>query len=222
MAIRKSKDLGALLGDAANVKLSNGGTCLHSARYHLVAADLRQAPNESLGPVLTEPQSGGAPLLSSELPTLLIFECVLAYMSPDASERLIQWFTDYCSTSSNGVLGGIVYEMFGLQDSFGRVMLNNLMARNVSLPGVEPYPDLASLPRRFTRHGFTTSHAMTLRDIRRSCISESELERISRLEMLDEIEELELVLEHYAITWGVKLNNPDAQASWKNWGLLLT
>lgn len=41
--------------------------------------------------------------------------------------------------------------------------------------------------------------------------------------MLDEIEELELVLDHYAVTWGVKLFNPaieaDARAHWTSWGL---
>ncbi len=45
--------------------------------------------------------------------------------------------------------------------------------------------------------------------------------RISRLEMLDEIEELELVLAHYAITWGCKLpaNSAELKAQWVEWGL---
>ena len=57
-------------------------------------------------------------------------------MSPSASSALIQWFVDYFSPSDSSagtpnegrcaVLGGIVYEMFGLGDAFGRVMLNNL------------------------------------------------------------------------------------------------
>jgi [phosphatase 2A protein]-leucine-carboxy methyltransferase len=37
--------------------------------------------------------------------------------------------------------------------------------------------------------------------------------------MLDEIEELDLVLEHYAVTWGVKIPNENGKASWKAWGL---
>lgn len=73
--------------------------------------------------------SEDGPLLSPDLPTLLISECVLAYMSPEASDSLIQWFADYVSTSPNGVLGSLVYEMFGLQDAFGKVMLNNLKVR---------------------------------------------------------------------------------------------
>jgi [phosphatase 2A protein]-leucine-carboxy methyltransferase len=66
-------------------------------------------------------------MLSPTLPTLLLFECVLAYMNPAASNALIRWFVDYFSTAApGGLLGGVVYEMFKLNDAFGRVMLNNL------------------------------------------------------------------------------------------------
>ena len=45
--------------------------------------------------------------------------------------------------------------------------------------------------------------------------------RILRLETLDEVEELDLVLDHYAITWGA--NWPDvengAAAHWTGWEL---
>ncbi len=39
--------------------------------------------------------------------------------------------------------------------------------------------------------------------------------------MLDEIEELELVLAHYAITWGIKLppKADELKARWREWGL---
>lgn len=81
---------------------------------------MRRPPSETLTPALS-------PILSPSLPTLLIFECVLCYVSPEASAALFQWFVDYCATSSEGsVLGGIVYEMFGLKDSFGKVMQDNL------------------------------------------------------------------------------------------------
>ena len=62
--------------------------------------------------------------LEKTIPTLLLFECVLAYMSPDASSAVISWFTDYFTESAH--LGGLVYEMFGLEDAFGKVMQNNL------------------------------------------------------------------------------------------------
>ncbi|TFK80019.1 leucine carboxyl methyltransferase [Polyporus arcularius HHB13444] len=217
MAIRKNRDLSAALGKPEDVSLANGGTALHSPVYHLLAADLRKPPAESLAPLLTSPND---PLLSPSLPTLLLFECVLVYMSPEASQNILQWFTDYFAGGS-GVLGCIVYEMFALEDSFGKVMVNNLKARNVTLPGAQPYPTFDTLPNRFLQHGWDIARALTLKDIRRGYIEPAELERISRLEMLDEIEELELVLAHYAITWGCKLpaNSAELKAQWVEWGL---
>jgi [phosphatase 2A protein]-leucine-carboxy methyltransferase len=61
-------------------------------------------------------------------------------MSPTASSMLVQWFVDYFSSLSTsttaaggGVLGSIVYEMFGLNDSFGKEMVRNLkVTPNVS------------------------------------------------------------------------------------------
>lgn len=107
----------------------------------------------------------------------------------------------------------------------------------MTLPGAEPYPNTASLPLRFTRHAFTAAQARTLRSIRKYAINSDELERyvhlhrilrwmpgsrysrISQLEMLDEVEELDLVLEHYAITWGYKLYEHEHSAQWGGWGL---
>ncbi|TDL18052.1 leucine carboxyl methyltransferase [Rickenella mellea] len=205
MVIRKSKDIGGML---SNITVGSGGTTLHSDVYNLLATDLRHPPSSSLSPPLLN-------MLDKSLPTLLLFECVLVYMTPSASSSVIQWFVDYFDDSAP--LGGIVYEMFGLEDSFGKVMKNNLMMRNVELPGAEPYPTKESLLQRFLAHRFTSAQALTLREIRNAYVPRGELERISHLEMLDEIEELNLVLDHYAITWGFKGQDGDGQ--WTNWGL---
>lgn len=173
--------------------VEHGGTTLHSTKYHLFPADLRVPPTESIAPLLTSP-SQGSPILSPDLPTLLLFECVLVYLSPEISETLTQWFVDYFASTS--ILGATVYEMFGLNDSFGAVMVGNLkvphpsavhdrfaltsrksQVRGVSLPGAEPYPTFESLPQRFTRHDFTTSKALTLREIRKTLISREESQR---------------------------------------------
>jgi [phosphatase 2A protein]-leucine-carboxy methyltransferase len=37
--------------------------------------------------------------------------------------------------------------------------------------------------------------------------------------MLDEVEELDLVLEHYAITWGAHVPENAQQQGWETWGL---
>lgn len=104
-----------------------GGTVLRSPVYNLFPVDLRTPPAVSLTPLLSN--DDGEPTLSPTLPTLLLFECVLAYMDSAASNALIRWFVDYFSTAPGGLLGGVVYEMFKLNDAFGRVMLNNLKVR---------------------------------------------------------------------------------------------
>ncbi|KAJ7074545.1 S-adenosyl-L-methionine-dependent methyltransferase [Mycena amicta] len=213
MAIRKSKDLSAVLGD---VTISHGGTGLTSSNYHLLPVDLRLPPTATLAKLLASENDA---ILSPTLPTLLLFECVLVYMTPEASSAVLRWFVDFFSAAESAALGSIVYEMFRLQDSFGRVMIENLKARNVSLPGAAPYPDMDSLPRRFIDVGFSTAQALTLKDIRKAYISASELERIAHLELVDEIEELDLVLDHYAITWGMYTRRETLQTNWGQWGL---
>lgn len=86
-------------------------------------------------------------MLSPTLPTLLLFECVLAYMDPAASNALIRWFVDYFGATPGGLLGGVVYEMFKLNDAFGRVMLNNLKVRSAPLSNGSP--PLRVCSRRF-------------------------------------------------------------------------
>lgn len=139
MAIRKSKELSAVLGeselrglhhllvstDLINIEV-NGGMGLRSQIYHLSSADLRSSPSEALNHLFANTPDR---LLSPSLPTLLLFECVLVYMSPAESSAVIQSFVDYFSQDQGGILGSIVYEMFGLGDAFGRVMLNNLKVR---------------------------------------------------------------------------------------------
>jgi len=100
--------------------------------------------------------------------------------------------------------------------TFGQVMKRNLavsllstcstrtfaelQARNLSLPGAI-YPTPSAQASRFK--GFT-SGGKDLWDIRETVIDREELRRISRLEHLDEIEELRLVLGHYCVAWGVR------------------
>ncbi|KAJ3785969.1 leucine carboxyl methyltransferase [Lentinula aff. detonsa] len=216
MAIKKNKDLSAVLGVPEDIKLEQGGTALFSPLYDLLPADLRQHPSVALGS-LTSVTGNAPPILDVSLPTLLIFECVLVYMSSRESNTLLHWFHAYFSSHGDGILGAIVYEMFGLGDSFGRVMVSNLKTRNVSLPGADPYATVESLPSRFLNLNYTSARALTLKDIRRNYIAPEEFVRISKLEMLDEVEELDLVLEHYAITWGLTTLG-SRSAPWDDWG----
>jgi [phosphatase 2A protein]-leucine-carboxy methyltransferase len=122
--------LNAYIASCSLRLIENGGTTLHAARYHLLPTDLRRPPAEALA-ALAAPRPGGEPLLSRTLPTLLLAECVLVYMPPAASAGIVRWFADHAAPGA--VLGAVVYEMFGLQDAFGRVMLRNLLVRAPSI-----------------------------------------------------------------------------------------
>ncbi|KAH8977068.1 S-adenosyl-L-methionine-dependent methyltransferase, partial [Lactarius hatsudake] len=157
--------------------------------------------------------SGDEPLLSPSLPTFLRFKCILAYMAPSASDALIQWFINYFVSPSSSPLSVVVYEMFKLGDTFRQVMLNNLKSHGISLPSTEAYPDITSLSHRFLDLGFTAAQALTLREIRSRYVGPQELQWLLQLKMLDKVEELELVLNHYAISWGISGINGASQTS---------
>lgn len=48
---------------------------------------------------------------------------------PSTSDGLLTWFGEHCKS----VLGVAIYEMFGLDDPFGRVMKSNL---KVNVPSI--------------------------------------------------------------------------------------
>ncbi|CAD6580647.1 MAG: carboxy methyl transferase for protein phosphatase 2A [Tremellales sp. Tagirdzhanova-0007] len=177
--------------------VSQGGTCLSSTIYKLLPLDLRESPSSSLNRHLL-------PHLDPKLPTIFLAECVFCYMRPDESREVIRWFGERFERCC-----GAVYEMCGLEDTFGNVMKRNLASRGLSLPGAEPFRDTQSQAARFldTTLGegvFQMSGAKSLWEIRNRVIAKHELARIAKLEHLDEIEELRLVLSHYCVAWGTK------------------
>lgn len=158
-------------------------------------------------------------------------------MSPDDSKEIIKWFGETFHSCM-----GVVYEMVGLDDSFGNVMRRNLAVSRLLLSclffnhkpehrcATFPFPgrysrlpnrklggshplslrvvnSIAQVQKRYGRLERKTSvqkssSGMSLR--RRPAITDRGRCRISKLEILDEIEELRLVLEHYVIAWGTK------------------
>ncbi|TIA68524.1 hypothetical protein E3P92_03731 [Wallemia ichthyophaga] len=186
MHIRKSDVLSSKLDE--DVVIEAGGSRLLSNRYKLLPTDLRTADLNALI----------NPHVNHDIPTLVLCECVLVYMPQDASNRILRWL----GQSFNDVLV-LVYEMTGIDDKFGQTMLRNLKARGVELPGVSTYDK-----DKYIEAGLTKSDTRDLEYIRNTLVSTKEKERISKLEILDEIEELSLILQHYSISWGMKsINN---------------
>ncbi|OWZ50778.1 leucine carboxyl methyltransferase 1 [Cryptococcus neoformans A2-102-5] len=201
-------------------KVSKGGTQLSSPLYTLIPLDLRPSPSEPASSISSILTHHILPQLDPNLPTLFLAECLFPYMSPDDSKEIIKWFGETFHSCI-----GVVYEMVGLDDSFGNVMRRNLavsrcsfrvyslitnptQVRNLSIPG-SIFSTPESQAGRFTSPvleggKFDSAGAKTLWQIREEDVGPEELQRISKLEILDEIEELRLVLEHYVIAWGTK------------------
>lgn len=175
---------------------------IHTPQYHLHARDLRQI-------------SANTPLFEgmvSELPTLIISECCLCYLQPDESDTVLKWLS---KNFTNG-RAITVYEPIGGNDSFGKVMIENLASRGISLPTLQKFPTLQSQADRLAERGFADNDGVTaaadIWSIYETWIPEEEKKRIAKLEVLDEIEELSLLLKHYSISWAV--TDPTPNSKW--------
>ncbi|XP_061765010.1 leucine carboxyl methyltransferase 1 [Nerophis ophidion] len=163
---------------------------LDSDRYCIIGADLRDIA--TLYEKLKKFQ------LNPELPTLLLSECVLVYMTPAQSSSLVHWAAETFHTAMF-----INYEQVNMNDRFGQVMIENLQRRQCTLAGVEVCRSLDSQKERFLQSGWDHADALDMVTVY-SMLPQDEVERIERLEFLDEKELLHQLLQHYSICWATK------------------
>ncbi|GAA5991652.1 hypothetical protein JCM10908_001074 [Rhodotorula pacifica] len=208
-AISTKPDLKKWLG--GEVKIERGGLGLSSPYYTLLPGDIRQL--DSLSASLVSPpaptsaaSSPPPPPLDPSLPTLLLLECVLVYLEPAVTSRLLSWFCETFGGAKGAGGGGsavVGYDPFRLEDQFGVVMRRNLALRSLSLPGADSTPSLSSLTDRLATAGVNGSKgALSVKQIREGVIPVEEIDRVAKIEQIDEVEELNLVLDHYAVSWG--------------------
>ncbi|KAK0945165.1 carboxy methyl transferase for protein phosphatase 2A [Friedmanniomyces endolithicus] len=174
------------LSDCVKEAEQNGST------YHLHAIDLRALTNKSPPTI---------PGLDSTLPTLLLSECCLCYLPPDAAASVLQYFT----MNLPGSLALILYEPIRPFDAFGKTMVTNLASRGIHLQTLKRYSSLQAQRQRLLLAGLSDGQGG--RDVYQlygdeKWVSQSERERIEKLEWLDEVEEWKLLASHYCVAWG--------------------
>ena len=103
---------------------------LHSSEYHLVACDLRNVP-ELHKKLFDECH------LDASLPTLVISECVLVYMSRSDTHGFLRWSS---GAFSNCLI--VNYEQVNVFDKFGEVMVENLRQRGCEIMDIDACRDL--------------------------------------------------------------------------------
>lgn len=212
-AIQSTRGLQQALGlDSVSheVTISEDADALHSPSYHIHPLDLRSLwADRSLAEAL--------PGVDPELPTLLISECCLVYLSPTEASQVVSYFTKHLggsATPSDGEdapknretrasLGLILYEPIRPGDAFGRTMVANLAARGIHLQTLHKFDSLDAQRSRLHEQGFWNGQcAADIDFIWKHWVSEDEKERVAGLEMLDEVEEWQLLARHYCIAWG--------------------
>ncbi|KAG9267668.1 leucine carboxyl methyltransferase 1 isoform X1 [Astyanax mexicanus] len=166
------------------------GHSLDSDRYCIIGADLRDI--SSLEDKLRKFQ------INTELPTLFMSECVLVYMTPEQSSKLVHWAADTFHTAMF-----INYEQVNMGDRFGQIMIENLQRRQCNLAGVDVCQSLDSQKERFLSTGWESVNALDMMGVY-SLLPQDDISRIERLEFLDEKELLHQLLQHYSICWAVK------------------
>jgi O-methyltransferase involved in polyketide biosynthesis len=72
------------------------------------------------------------------LPTLLITECLMIYMTGKDSTGVYSWIRDFFT----GDLASVNYEMINPDDPFGRMMVQNLEERGCQLLGISDCPSV--------------------------------------------------------------------------------
>ncbi|KAL3475904.1 S-adenosyl-L-methionine-dependent methyltransferase [Aspergillus californicus] len=211
-AIRGTPLLQRVLGSAERVNISDAGDELHSPAYHIHAVDLRTlaqvAGSESDTSPATGPVNRLQETVDTTLPTLLLSECCLIYLSPDEADGVVRYFTQTLFSGRTETLGLVLYEPIRPDDAFGRTMVANLATRGIQLQTLHKYASLDAQRKRLREQGFDEGQAAADVDFLWGWwVSETEKERVAGLEMLDEMEEWKLLAQHYCIAWAWRENN---------------
>lgn len=226
---------GSERGGIEEVTVSTTGDALHSTNYHIHPIDLRSLASHTTIPDSQAVSETGSttgehsytspitllPGVDPSLPTLLISECCLIYLSPTEADGVVDYFTKTLFPPTTP-LGLIIYEPIRPNDAFGKTMVSNLAARGIQLQTLHKYASLEAQRQRLRDQHFEAGQgAADINFIWDHWVSEAEKERVARLEMLDEVEEWRLLAQHYCVAWGWKENQsltPENSAfpGWKN------
>eukprot|EP00760_Papus_ankaliazontas_P004481 PhM_4_TR11916/c0_g1_i1/m.80121/K18203/LCMT1; [phosphatase 2A protein]-leucine-carboxy methyltransferase len=169
-------------------------------RYHLVGLDLNdsQGVHDWLETQCTLGTGGSRhAVLERDRPTLLIFECVLVYFTPEKSQALLSALT---KTLSRCAIVG--YDPIRGDDLFGQRMVESVRQRGCPFLAFPQYNTCEQITQRFAGDlGMPHAACITMKTYSAQLLRRNvELHRwLQRLEMLDELEEWCLIMDHYCL-----------------------
>ena len=173
-----------------------------SEAYDLRACDVRDG--EALRRVFEDLR------LDWSAPTLVIAECVLAYLPPGKSDEVVRFFGERVERGAF-----ISYDPIEPDDAFGRQMVRNVESRGCAFAGIRDAPSVAGARARFERNAWRRAEAYDMNEVY-ARLDPVERARIERIELFDEFEEWKLIMAHYCVSVGV---NDDEGGGLADFGL---
>jgi len=134
------------------------------------------------------------------VPTLVLSECVLVYMNKETTMQLATELGKIMHTDALWM----TYDMINPDDVYGKNMIRNLRNVGFEIPGLKDFPTLEAQKERFLHTGWSDAHSCSMRFYYDKLLSQENKERISKLEIMDEVEEWNMLMEHYSLTIATK------------------
>ena len=213
--VMRCKDLASCIRSPVSYSSGPGSledltTTIDAPHYHVHPVDLRDLDVSKEPPPTFKS-------IDPALPTLIISECCLCYLTPDAADTVALYFTKHLFTSSTP-LGMVLYEPINPHDAFGKVMVSNLAARGIVLQTLKKYGSLEAQAARMRSYGLKESRGADVNQLWQKGVHKQEKERVAGLEMVDEVEEWQLLAGHYAVIWGWRDGELEGgQELWDMW-----
>lgn len=170
-------------GASWSCRPSSGG------EYYCHGLDLRTLSAQAAAPLQG---------LRTDVPTLVLSECCLCYLSDSEARGVLSFFTSRIPSN----VATVIYEPIRPDDPFGQQMVANLAARKIHMPTLHVYREPADQEDRLRDAGLERARHATIEDVWRDWVDDAERERVDSLEGLDEVEEWKLLAAHYLIVWG--------------------
>ncbi len=167
-------------------------------RLHLIQCDLRSIPG---GLAETLQQNG----FNATEPTLFLVECVLVYLERSINDSITETIASSVTNRSTPVYFAS-YDQVNPHDAFGRIMMTNLAERGCPLRSIEQ--DVDSQKSRLARLGFPRVRVEHMSYFTTRC-------QTKRPEIIDEVEELNLLQNHYMFTLASTEQQADADIVFK-------
>lgn len=188
--ITKSNKLSSII-DLNNTKIEKGD--LLSKDYFLFNCDVSNVSkiHEKLSMI---------PNFDYSAPTIVIAEALLVYLNKESSYTLLKNLT---SLFNNLIM--LVYDIIGVKEDFGKIIINLLSEKGIQPIRYEGVSDVSSQIERLYNTGFKQVEFYNMLDYYNKFIDPEEIKRIESLEHVDNLEKWNFWQSFSCFGYGLKV-----------------